>query len=136
MARTHMLYQIEAVEPSPPVPSKYVRLDFMKIKPGKVAEYLRVEREDWIPFHQTLVNEGKSSGWGLWQLVFPGGTDSSYDHITSSRYTTYDQVLATDYAGTFKKVSPGKNVNDIFNRATNSRDLVRTELWEVVDMLH
>ena len=135
ITKKHMLYRTEAVEPNPPVPSKYVRLDYMKIKPGKTAEYLRVERDDWMPFHQSLVNEGKSSGWGLWQLVFPGGTDASYDYVTSNRYSTYDQILGTDYAGTFKKVSPGKNVNDIFMRATNSRDLVRSEVWEVVDML-
>lgn len=136
IARSHVLYRTDAIEPNPPVPSKYVRLDYMKVKPGKGADYLKAERDDWMPFHRTLVNDGQSTGWGLWQLVFPGGTDASYDYVTSNRYATYADVLAADYEKTFKKASPAKNVNDIFNRTTSSRDLVRSELWEVVDMLN
>ena len=44
--------------------------------------------------------------------------------------------MATDYEKTFKKASPSKNTNDIFNRTTSSRDLIRSELWEVVNMLN
>lgn len=135
LIREHIVYRVEAVEPSPPVPSKFVRLDYMKVKPGKTADYLRAERDDWMPFHQTLVNDGESTGWGLWQAVFPGGTNSPYDYVTSNRYSTYAQVLAADYQKTFKKASPAKKTDDIFNRTTQSRDLVKSELWEVVDML-
>jgi hypothetical protein len=135
LVRKHLLYRSHAVEPQTPVPSKYVRLDYMKVKPGKNAEYVRAETEDWMPFHQTLVNGGQSTGWGLWQLLFPGGTDSSYDYVTSNRYSTYEQVLATDYEKTFKTASPSKDINKIFERTTQTRDLVKSELWEVVDIL-
>lgn len=135
LVREHIVYRLEAIEPNPPVPSKFVRLDFMKVKPGKTADYLRAERDDWMPFHQTLVNDGASTGWGLWQGVFPGGTSAPYDYITSNRYSTYAHVMATDYEKTFKKASPAKNIGDIVNRTTQSRDLVKSELWEVVNML-
>ena len=71
----------------------------------------------------------------MWQLVLPGGSAAPYDYVTSTRYSTYSQVAGTDYEKTFKKVSPSKNINDIFQRAEQTRDLVRTELWEVVTML-
>lgn len=136
MVREHVLYQLEALEPNPPVPSRYVRLDYMKTRPGKTSDYLKLEREDWMPFHQTLINDGQCSGWGLWQVVFPGGTGLPYDYVTSNRYSTYAQVLATDYEKTFKKATPAKNVNDVFNRTTQSRDIVKSELWEVVEILN
>jgi hypothetical protein len=135
LVRKHIFYRTHAIEPNPPVPSKYIRLDYMKIKPGKSADYVKAETEDWMPFHQSLVNDGQSTGWGLWQFVFPGGSDSPYDYVTSNRYATYAQVMATDYEKTFRKASPSKNVNDIFARTTQTRDLVKSELWEVVDML-
>ena len=134
--RIHLVNRVDAVEPTPPVPSKWVRLDYMKVKPGKTSDYLKAEREDWKAFHQTLVNDGQSTGWALWQRVFPGGANAEYDYVTSNRYASYADIMATDYEKTFKKASPSKNINDIFNRTTSSRDLVRSELWEVVDMLN
>lgn len=131
----HLFYRAHAIEPKTPVPAKYVRLDYMKVKPGKDSDYLKAETEDWMPFHQTLVNEGQSTGWGLWQSVFPSGTDSPYDYVTSNRYNTYAQVMETDYEKTFQKASPSKKLDDIFNRTTQSRDLVKSELWEAVVML-
>ena len=60
--RIHLLYRTDAIEPNPPVPSKYVRLDYMKVKPGMNDAYLKAERDDWMPFHKTLVNDGQSTG--------------------------------------------------------------------------
>lgn len=136
VARVYLVHRADFVEPTPPVPSKFVRLDYMKVKPGKAQAYLKVEREDWKPFHTTLIADGQSTGWALWQRVFPGGSNAEYDYVTSNRYATYADVMATDYEKTFKKASPSKNINDIFERTTSSRDLVRSELWEVVDMLN
>lgn len=136
VARSHLVYRADAIEPTPPAPSKYIRLDYMKVKPGKTQAYLKVERDDWMPFHKTLVNNGQSTGWALWRRVFPGGSDAEYDYVTSNRYANYADVMATDYEKTFKTASPSKNINDIFDRTTSSRDLVKSELWEVVDMLN
>lgn len=128
--------QLNAVEPSAPVPARYVRIDYMKTKPGKQADYLDVERKDWIPLHQHLVSQGQSAGWGLWQVVFPAGTSSPYDYATSSRYGTYDQVLVADYEAIFRTINPSADVADIFNRTTQSRDLVKSELWEVLEIIN
>ncbi|HEU5148687.1 MAG TPA: hypothetical protein VFT90_18295 [Chryseosolibacter sp.] len=136
VVRESIFYQLEAVEPNPPVPARYVMIGYMKAKPGKQSDYLNIERNEWIPVHQRLLTEGQSAGWGLWQVVFPGGTGSTYDYVTSNRYSTYDQVLQVNYEAMFKKVRPGANVTDILNRTTASRDLVRSELWEVVEMVN
>lgn len=131
-----LIYRTEAVEPPTPLPFKFVRLDYMKVKPGMNASYLKIEREDWMPFHKTLLESGQATAWGLWRQLFPSGSDFPFDYITSSRYGTYAQVMETDYEKTFKKASPSKDLNAIFDRTTKSRDLVKSELWEVVEMLN
>lgn len=136
VSRVHLVYRANVIEPTPPVPSKYVRLDYMKVKPGQTTAYLKVERDDWMPFHKTLINNGQSTGWALWRRVFPGGSDAEYDYVTSNRYANYADVMAVDYEKTFKVASPSKNINDIFGRTGSSRDLVKSELWEVVDILN
>lgn len=136
VVRQHIIYRADVIEPNPPIPSKYVRLDYMKVKPGKNAAYLKLEREEWMPFHRRLLADGQITGWALWQMVLPGGSGLAYDYATSQRYGTYSQVMGVDYAATFKKVYPDKNVTDILTRTTDSRELVKSELWEVVDMLN
>jgi hypothetical protein len=131
-----VVYRAEAVEPRSPLPFKFIRLDYMKVKPGMNAAYLKTEREDWMPFHRASLESGQSSAWALWQVLFPSGTDAPFDYVTSNRFSTYAQVLEADYDQTFKKVSPGKDVNAIYDRTLKSRDLVKSELWEVVDMLN
>jgi hypothetical protein len=134
VVRESIFYQLEAIEPNPPVASKYVRVDYMKVPPGKEAEYLNLERKEWMPVHQQMLSEGVSSGWGLWQIIFPYGTSSPYNFATSTRYTTYDQVLQGDFEAMFKKVNPSKNLNEVFSRTAQSRELVKSELWEVLAM--
>jgi hypothetical protein len=135
MSTNVLVYRTDAVEPATPQPFKYIRIDYMKVKPGMEAQYLKVEREDWMPVHKALVDGGQSTAWGLWRAIFPGGTDSSYDYVTSIRYSNYAQIMEVDYEKTFKKASPAKDVNAIADRTTKSRDLVKSEVWEVIDML-
>jgi hypothetical protein len=129
-AREAIYYRNETVEPKIPVAFKYVQLDFMKVKPGMGEEYLKVEREDWKPFHQLNADNGKAAGWGLWQLIFPGGSATTHDFATSTRYINYNQSAEIDYAKTFKQANPTKDATASFERADKSRSLVRSELWE------
>lgn len=135
LVRQHILYRVEAIEPNPPVPSRYVRLDYMRVRPGKNNSYLTLEKDAWLPVHQSLIDDGKCTGWGLWQLVLPGGIDAPYHYVTSQRYAEYEHVLGTDFDAAFKKTHPQKNTPDILEQTTESRDLIKSELWEVVDML-
>lgn len=135
LVRQHILFRMEAIEPNPPVPSKYVRLDYMRVRPGKNGDYLDVEMKEWMPVHQSLINDGQCTGWGLWQLVFPGGSESAYHYVTSQRYADYAHALGTGFEEVLRKTHPSRNVSEILTRTTESRDLVKSELWEVVDML-
>jgi len=116
-------------------PARFFEIDFMKVKEGQGAEYVKVETEVWKPIHQAWVNDGKRSGWALWSLVFPSGSNSTYDFATSNGYSSYKQIGGENYEEAFKKVHPGKDMQGLFNSTEKTRNLVRRELWELVDSL-
>jgi hypothetical protein len=135
VVREHLYYREETVDPKTPAPFKYVMIEFMKVKPGMLGDYMKVEKDEWKPFHQHLADNGTAAGWGLWALIFPGGTSRTHDFVTSSRYSTYTKLSEVDYGAMFKAVYPSKDPQAAFDRAEKARDLVRSELWEVISQL-
>jgi hypothetical protein len=131
------LYQrLDVVTRSAPVPFRYAVMDFMKVRPGMIDEYLEVEREDWKPLHQVLTDEGNRVGWALWDYLVPGGTGSDHDFMTAMLFTDYASIKAANDGQAYLKAHPGKNLQASVARTRASRDVVRTEIWEVVDSLH
>ncbi len=114
-------------------PIKFVEIDFMKVKEGQGAEYVKVEKEVWKPLHQVLVTDGKRAGWGLWQLILPGGSQNTHDYVTSNIYSSYGQMAEGNYEEAFKKAHPGKDVTEALDRTGKTRSLVRSEVWELID---
>lgn len=118
-----------------PVTYKYVEISYMKAKPGKEEQYVKCEREDWKPMHQHMIDNGIRASWGLWVRNFPGGAGYDYDYVTSNGYSTYSQIDDANFEEVFKKVFPGKNIQEIIDRTIQSRDLVHAELWELKESL-
>ena len=117
-------------------PAKYIEIDFMKVTSGMGAEYVRVEKEDWKPVHQALVDGGQRVGWTLWSLAMPAGTSNNHDYVTSNIFSGYDQFSNQDYEGAFKKAHPGKDANSMMEKTGKARNMVKSELWELVMTLN
>ena len=117
-------------------PTKYVNISYMKSKDGQTANYVKMETETFKKLHQSMVDEGKRNGWAFWSLSMPSGTFSDHDYVTSNVYSSYDQMGAVDYAGTFKKVFPDKNIQVVVDEALKTRSIVKSELWELVMTLN
>ena len=117
-------------------PAKYIEIDFMKVTSGMGAEYVRVEKEDWKPVHQALVDGGQRVGWTLWSLAMPAGTSNNHDYVTSNIFSGYDQFSNQDYEGAFKKAHPGKDANSMMEKTGKARNIVKSELWELVMTLN
>jgi hypothetical protein len=115
--------------------TKYFVLNFMKPAPGLADEYIRIEKEIWNPMHKELVNTGIRTSWALWQLVFPGGSSLPYNYATSDGFADYAKMNEGDFMAIFKKVHPDKKVEEVADRTSKSRQLVRSELWERIDMI-
>ena len=45
------------------------------------------------------------------------------------------KIGAADYADAFKKAHAGKDIDALSEKTAKSRDLVRSELWEVLDLV-
>ena len=107
------------------VPSDRVaRVEFMKIIPGKGAEYQKLETLWKQEIHQDRVNKGQVESWNLFALMHPGGTKREYDvvamHIFSS-FAQMERMLDDAQVAKLQK----------FPAATELRDMVRHEIWRL-----
>ena len=116
---------------NPPAPAKYLIVNFMLSKAN--GNYESVEKDLWKPIHQDLVKSGGMLGWSFYGLVLPGGTSYGYDYATVnglSNLTAFTNMYSEEL---FKRVLPNITVTDLGNKTAAGRDLVRQELWVLVD---
>jgi len=66
-----------------------VTLDIMKQLDGS---YEKMESEIFKPWHQEMVNGGKSGHWGLLQAILPAGSTAYGTHIAYSMYKDAAQL--------------------------------------------
>jgi hypothetical protein len=130
--RQSIYSRVDFVTSKTPIPIKYIEVDFMKTKPGLASEYEKLEREDWKPVHQSMVDAGQRIGWTFWSQVVPGGTGGDHDYFTSNVFSSYEQISGADYEAAFKKAHPGKDPQAVFDKTSKTRDLVKRELLEFV----
>lgn len=114
---------------------KYLILNFVKVKEGMTDQYLKAEQEQWKPVHQALVDDGSRLAWTFWQLILPGGSNTSHDYVAVDTYSTYGQIYKESYKNAIKKVHAGKDMQAMSDSTDKLRDIVRTELWEMIDTL-
>ena len=114
-----------------PAPFKYIEVNYMKTKPG--SGYLGIARNIWQPVHQEFVNAGSRAGWGLWSSVYPSGTEADFQFVAVNYYSDFSKLGTANFAKAFKKAHPNLQSQTEMSKARESRDLVRRELWEVVD---
>jgi len=115
--------------------AKYIEVDYMKASPGKDADYLKVEQEMWKPLHQERIKQGLVRSWSLYGLQFPSGTAEKYDYVTVNAFDQFSQ-LENPYANfgkTLTTVHPGVKADDLFDRTEKTRNLVRSEVWVLID---
>jgi hypothetical protein len=116
-----------------PVPFKYLEVDYMKVKPGEEDNYLDVEKNIWLPVHKEFIKAGTRVGWSLWSQQFPGGSKMDHQFATVNYFSDFSKIGMANYVDAFSKAHQGKDVNELFEKTGKSRELVRSELWELLD---
>jgi hypothetical protein len=96
-------------------------------------EYVKIEKEEWKPVHQSLIDENKRAGWTLWSLVMPFGGAAPHQYITTNTFASYEQIMAGNFNDAYKKAHPGKDPQAAFARTLKVREQVKSELWELLD---
>jgi hypothetical protein len=134
LVKSNLIRMVSSVNSATgPAPFKYVQIDFMKVKPENDARYLDVENKVWKPVHQQFMNDGSRVGWTLWQAVYPSGAGMEYQYATANYISEFSKLMSVDYNKAFSKAHPNGNTDKLMEDTDKSRDLVRSELWQVLD---
>src|SRR5262245_17648583 len=118
--------------------TRMVTVAYMKTKPGQRDDYLRMERNLWRPAHELLVREKKMQSWTLYEIkTLPSGDGSQapggdYDFVT---FTVHDE--SREYAryenAALMTIHPDKTIESIMRRTSATRNIVRRDLWTLID---
>ncbi len=118
------------------VPVSYLKVDYMKVAPGKTAEYLNVEKTIWKPIHRERLKAGKITGWYLYSVMYPRGSSAEYNYVTVSIFDKFTQTEEEYPQELIAMAHPGitnKKMEEMMTRTWAARDLVRSELWQLND---
>lgn len=115
---------LSLVMPAQDVPQRKVaRVEFMKINPGKAADYYKLEKM-WKDVHQDRVSKGQVESWNLFSIVYPGGTKREYDVVTIHIFSSFDKMEQTYNEEQLAKIRTFPNASEL-------REMVRYEIWEL-----
>lgn len=119
--------------PAQPTVPKYAVLEFMKIEPGKAADYRKMEQEVWMPIHRERVKAKLIRSWALWAVRYPGGTSREYDVVTVTLYDNFKDLENSYPLEVFTKAHPNKTAAELTAQAGALRKMVRTEVLAIID---
>jgi hypothetical protein len=115
-----------------PKPAPYLTVEYMRVPSGGGAAYAEVE-QTWKKIHEVRIKEGTLTNWGVYSRVFPGGSDYPYNYATASGYSRFKDLVGLDLAALVPKAGLGMSLNELGDKTGKARDLVRGEVWVLVD---
>jgi hypothetical protein len=116
-----------------PATPKYALLEYMKIEPGKAAEYRKMEQEVWMPVHRERVKAKLIRGWQLYGVRYPGGVAREYDVVAVTFFDNFKDMENSAPPEVFAKANPNLKQAEFGARAAAVRKMVRTEVVALVD---
>ena len=118
------------------VKGDYWQANFMKPRPGKMAELVDFERNVWKPLARGAADSGHPrKGWGVWRLLYPSGAATPYDIVTVDAFRDWDSIWADQSFSpeAVARIFPGKTVAEVFAPLADLRSLERRELYVVTE---
>ncbi len=114
---------------------RYQVVNSMRLKPGVTGnEYTEVEKTYWKPIHKARIEGGKMYGWGMYSLIMPGGTSASYTYGTADFYSNFTDMFY-DFSALFSKIHNGKDIDKIYEKTGETRDLLTSEVRLLIDFV-
>jgi hypothetical protein len=113
-------------------PAKFLMLDYMNVSAGSEYTYQMMEDENAKPIHQFRIENGDMEGWELFQLILPRGQEYGYNFSTGNYYNDLRDVEFHFNEEVLRQSRPDADVAAFFQNVENVRDLVRSEVWELV----
>lgn len=116
-------------------PSEFVLFNYMMVNPGKGAEYLTLENDMARPLHEARIEDGRMHSWRTYSLMQPGGLDYRYNFATADHFTELNHIEFGFTNELIKSVMPGTDINEMFEAIYATRDIIKSETWQLVDSL-
>lgn len=113
--------------------SKYFIMDYMDVHFGMEYAYQMMEDEVALPIHEYRMEIDRMNGWELFSLIVPGGTEYGYNFATGNYYSNLQHFEFGFTEEIIRQSHPGTDVNEINETFSETRDLVRSEVWELID---
>ena len=114
--------------------SLYLKVDYFKAPSDQIGNYLHVEQELWKPVHQARLDLGIILGWSFYS-VFVAEPDAPYNYIAVNVFDDFEKI---DYFGLNEIVAeiyPEKDLSEFYEQTRATREVVRTEIWQVNDIV-
>ncbi len=118
-----------------PAAGTVFRVDYLKIAPGRMNDYLRIEREIYKPIREMQVARGPMTYWALSRVLFPGGENREYDCYTVQAGKDMQALmggLAMDEA-LFRKAHPNLSYTQTIASGQETRKLVRNAVYHLLE---
>ncbi len=115
-------------------PSKFVKVNYMDVKPGKADEYVKMESDLWKPVHAAQLKKGALNDWLLVERIMPGGSDFGPGFITVDGFADWAQIEKNnrEMFASAESVYPGEDLEKKLGGINDLRTYARAEMWELV----
>ena len=123
----------QTTTPAAPMGPKFAVFEYIKIEPGKGADYRKIEQEVWVPIHRERVKQGIIKSWSAWGIRFPGGADREYDRVIITTFDKFADVETPYPPALFTKVFPNTLAVELVTRTRALSRIVRSELVMLID---
>ena len=130
IVKREILTSLAEIDPAA-APTKYYTIDYMKATPGKETEYVKLEKEVWMPIHRERIKMGVLTDWLLLEKNMPYTSTDAYNYETVNFFNDINFLQDSKYAEAIKKAFPNTDVNKSMDATTASRTIVKEELWKL-----
>lgn len=108
----------------------FLKVDYMKAEGSQISEYLEVEQEIWKPIHEERLRRGIIKSWNFYSVV-AGEPDITYNYIAVNLFDDFSKIDYYNLSGIISDVYPDMDQEELMMKTRSSREVVRTEIWEV-----
>ena len=113
----------------------YITKNFFDSR-GYSGEHEEMEIDFWGGIHEVRVNRDILNSWAMYTLYYPAGDARHYTYSTVDYYQKLSDMTigaGIELAKIAYPEASEEDLNDNFNRTSQSRSLYKTEIWKLLD---
>ena len=112
----------------------FYRVSYYKVEPGRENELHTIMTNVDAEVQQHRINNGAISGWYLYKLLSPSGSNTDYDYMTVTVINRYRHIFESPYTfdSALKKTFRKKDMKfftDYYSQLNEVRKLIKEEIY-------